>query len=138
MINNYNLSKEFNMSTSVRGTITRPNLDTVWPFYIFFGATTNNFFTLSNYGATHWVKGDPTTDLVLVVDHYYEDDNDFNTNKAASYEIIPLWKNSSNANEVESYQTANNVTVVLEEVTNPDLSGFIPLTSLPIPQGLSV
>ena len=124
------------MSASIRGTITRPNLDTVWPFYIFFGATTENYLTLSSHGATHWIKGDPVTDLVLVVDHYYANDEDFATNKANSYQFIPLWKNSSNSGDVESYQTTNNISVVLEEVSNPDLADFLPLSAIPVPDGL--
>lgn len=113
------------MSKSILGTITRQSTDTVWPFFIFYEANDTNFDVLD--GTTKcqtYMKGNPDTDLVLYVQHVFEDEAFYETYKDTANQHIPLWKTTANASEVESYMTANNVTVDLEELTNPDLSGY--------------
>lgn len=122
------------MAISVRGTFTRPTTDTVWSMYVFFGGLTDNIDALDSTGkVTTYMKGNPVTDLVLVVDHYVSDDAWFVANKDMMYEHIPLWKTADNGADVEAYHTANGITVTLEEVFNPDLTGYTPIREVPRP-----
>jgi len=122
------------MAVSIRGTFTRPTTETVWSMYVFFQGLTYNIDMLDSTGkVTTYMKGNPATDLVLVVDHYVSDDAWFVANKDMMNEHIPLWKTADNGDEVEAYHTETGIVVTLEEVANPDLTGYTPIREVPRP-----
>jgi hypothetical protein len=118
------------MSASIRVTITRPNTSVVWPFVQFASVTEANYTVMSQAIDTY-LKGDVTNDLTVLVDHYFVSNDFFAENKSIAHEYIPLWKNTDNSAEVDSYISTNNITVTTEEVTDPDLTGYVPLESVP-------
>jgi hypothetical protein len=120
------------MSISIRGTFDRPATDTVWAMYIFATGLIANIDALDATGKVQTlIKGDPVTDLELVVDHYIEDEAWFAANTSSVYQHLPLWITPDNKTEVEAYQTANGITVTLKEVSNPDLTGYTPIRDIP-------
>lgn len=119
------------MSKSIHATITRTDVSTVWPFFIFYEENDRNFDVLDETTKCQtYMKGNPDTDLVLYVHHLFEDEAFFDSYKDTAYNHIPLWKTSANASEVDAYMTANNVTVELEEQTNPSLAGFVVISDV--------
>jgi hypothetical protein len=114
------------MAKSIRVTMTRPNLDTVWPFDInpWGIILQSNFSAGEQVGIQTWILGNEDTDLTLVVDHYFSDDADFESLKDIAYTKIPLWIDDSNRTEANEYHQANNITVEIVEVSNPDLSAY--------------
>lgn len=121
------------MSKSIHVTISRPDVSTVWPFFIFYEANANNFDVLDDTGkCKSYMKGNPESDLVLYVHHIFEDEAFYETYKDTANQHIPLWKTSANASEVDAYMTENNITAEIEEQTNPSLAGYVIITDIPL------
>jgi hypothetical protein len=118
------------MSKSIRVTMTRPNITTVWPFDIDPWNLTleSQFFEAVTFGIQSWIIGNEDNDLTLVVDHYFANDADFEAIKELAYTRIPLWTNDSNRTDSNEYCLANNITVAITEVDNPDLSAYTQIT----------
>jgi len=122
------------MAISIRGTFVRPTTDTVWSMYVFFGGLTYNIDTLDSTGkVTTYMKGNPATDLTLIVDHYVSDDAWFVANKDMMMNHLPLWVTPDNTADVDAYHAANGITITLEEIFNPDLTGYTPIREVPRP-----
>lgn len=139
MINIHNITKEFNMASSIRGTFTRPDTDTVWAMYIFYDAVVENVTVFNETGKiATYMKGNPATDLTLVVDHYFDDDAFFAEYKATAYQHIPSWGTAANMSEMTAYQEENNLTLTLEEVSDPDLTGYVAIEEVALPDNLSL
>ncbi len=120
------------MAKSIRGTFTRPNTESIWAMYIFYDTVVENIRTFHETGKIiTYMKGDPSTDLSLVVDHVFTDDEFFTEYKDTAYTIIPSWGTPATMDEINAYMSANNQTLVLEEVDNPDLTGYVPIESVP-------
>jgi hypothetical protein len=118
------------MSKSIRVTMSRPTISTVWPFDIFPWSDTlnKNFLMFEEQGVESWILGNEDNDLTLVVDHYFPSDTMFNTIKDSIYPLLPMWCNSDIRTESESYCTDNSITILMSEVDNPDLSSYIKIT----------
>lgn len=114
------------MSKSIRVTMTRPSTTTVWPFDINPWDLTlqSQFFEFENLGIESWIIGNEDNDLTLVVDHYFANDADFEEQKDLAYTKIPLWTDNTNRNDSNDYCQANNISVEVTEVENPDLSAY--------------
>lgn len=121
------------MSVAVRSVVTRPTVDVVWPFYVFFKIVGQHFYETEALGATQWFKGDPLNDLSVTIVVAWEDPAVFEANKAAFYAIYPAFKSAENAAEADWYVESNNITITTEEVNDPDLTGFVPLGDVPPP-----
>ena len=119
------------MSKSIRVTMNRLSTTMVWPFDIFPWENTlsENFMTFEEEGIESWILGNEDTDLELVVDHYFPSDELFTAKKDLIYSLLPMWCNSDNRTESESYCTDNSVTVSMVEIDNPDLSSYIKITT---------
>lgn len=117
------------MSVSLRVVMTRPTVATVWPFDIWPMVLASNFETLENAGVESWLQGNEDTDLVITVDHHFNDNDLFTSYKDTALQYIPLWKNTSNSSEVELYQTDNSITSPITEVADPDHTGWVRLTT---------
>ena len=118
------------MSKSIRVTMTRPTTLTIWPFDLFpwMPTLSDNFLTFEGWGVESYINGNEDTDLTVVVDHYFATTESFDSLKDAVYDLLPLWCNSSNRTDSESYCVDNNVTVSIVEIDNPDLSAYTKLT----------
>jgi hypothetical protein len=118
------------MSKSIRVTMTRPSTTTVWPFDIEPWKPTleNQFLEFENLGIQSWIIGNEDNDLTLVVDHYFTDNANFEVQKNLAYTKIPLWTNNSNRPGSDEYCQANNITIEITEVDNPDLSAYTQIT----------
>ena len=114
------------MSRSIRVTMTRPTTDTVWPFDISPWNSTllTNFLNFEDNNIQSWILGDEDDDLVVIVDHYFSDDSTFLSLKDHAYARIPLWTNNENRTESDEYCLANNITIEIVEVENPDLVDY--------------
>jgi len=114
------------MSRSIRVTMTRPTTDTVWPFDISPWNSTllTNFLNFEDNNIQSWILGDEDDDLVVIVDHYFSDDSNFLSLKDHAYARIPLWTNNENRTESDEYCLANNITIEIVEVENPDLANY--------------
>lgn len=122
------------MSISIRGTFDRPNTETIWSMYIFATGLEANLDALDATGKVHTtMKGDPVTDLVLIVDHHVEDEAWFAENKDFIYQHVPLWITADNSAEVDDYHASTGITVSMEEVSNPDLTGYVTARDVPWP-----
>lgn len=127
------------MSKSIRGTFTRPNVDTVWSMYIFLDTVVANIERFNATGhITTYMKGNPATDLSLVVDHVFDDEVFFESYKEEAYKYIPSWGTPETIDEVNSYAEDNGLTLVLEEVDNPDLTGYQLIEEVPLPPGMVI
>lgn len=122
------------MAFSIRGTFTRPNTDTVWDMHVFFDAVVTNVLALNDLGVVTHMSGNPLTDEVLVVDHYFADDSLFAEKKEQAYNHIPAWITPENQQEALDYATENGTTVELEEVSNPNLTGYVLIELAPTPE----
>jgi len=116
------------MSVSLRVVMTRPNISTVWPFDIWPMVLESNFNALEAAGVESYIQGHEDRDLVITVDHHFNDDAFFASYKDTALQYIPLWKTSANADEVDLYQNDNNITSPITEVANPDHTGWERLT----------
>lgn len=127
------------MAISIRGTFTRPNTDTVWAMYIFYDAVVQNIAVFNETGKiATYMKGNPATDLSLIVDHYFDDEAFFAEYKETAYQHIPSWGTTENMTEMLAYQEENGLTLVLEEVSNPDLSGYTIIEEVPLPDNITL
>lgn len=119
------------MSKSIRVTMVRPTTSTVWPFDLFPWSSTlfENFSTFEAAGIESWIIGNEDNDLTLVVDHYFPTDELFAAEKDSTYALLPMWCNSGNRADSESYCTDNGITVTMQEVDNPDLSAYTRITT---------
>lgn len=124
------------MSKSIRGTFTRPDTSSVWAMYVFFPTTVENITFFENLGVHTYMKGDPETDLTLVVDHVFADNASFDSLSGVVYPRIPAWTVDSSKAEAEEYASDNGQTLVLEEVENPDLTGYTDIREVPVPDGI--
>ena len=111
---------------SIRVTMTRPTLDTVWPFdiYPWSDIVTTNFLEIEANGVESWISGNEDDDLTIVVDHYFLTDESFTSYRAVAYEHIPLWRDGSTGTESDQYSVDNGISVTITEVANPDLSSY--------------
>lgn len=114
------------MSKSIRAVITRPNLETAWPFDLFTAVADLNFSSLEGAGVGTYIKGNEDADLEITVIHLFNDDVLFDEIKDL---YIPMWRNDVNALEVNAYCATNNITYPLEIVTDPDLTGYVQITT---------
>ena len=114
------------MSMSIRVTMTRTSIDTVWPFDIhpWNNITSVNFSLTEANGIESWINGNEDTDLTIVVDHVFPTNELFSTYRAVAYEHIPLWRDGATGTESDQYSADNNITVTLTEVSDPDLSAY--------------
>ena len=114
------------MSMSIRVTMTRPNIDTVWPFdiYPWSDVVSTNFFEIENNSVESWISGNEDDDLTIVVDHFFPTNELFSSYRAVAYEHIPLWRDGTTGAESDQYSVDNNITVTITEVTDPDLSTY--------------
>jgi len=120
------------MAKSIRGTFTRPSTSSFWAMNVFYNNVVENVAIFTSTGEIEtYMKGDPENDLVLVVDHVFRHDDFFEDYKTEAYKHIPSWKTAATATEVDEYMLANNQTLVLEEVDNPDLTGYIRIELVP-------
>lgn len=124
------------MTKSIRGTFTRPSTDSVWAMYVFFPTVVDNINYFDSLGVTTHMKGDPATDLTLVADHVFADEDSFADLKDVVYARVPAWTTAENRAEYEEYAADNGQTLVLEEVDNPDLTGYVDIHDVPRPAGL--
>lgn len=113
------------MGISIRCTMTRPNTSTVWPFIQFLDDLTANFYALVICDS--YFKGNQETDLEVVVDHYFTTEEAFNLNKDEIYAKLPLWQTDANKASNEAYMASSGCTVTYTEVTDPDLSEYVPM-----------
>lgn len=119
------------MSTSIRAVITRPSTSVQWPSHEFVFVTQSNYVSLDATGKVQtFVKGDIENDLEIIADHFVADDAYFDTHKVQIHAHIPIWKDSTNAAEVDDYVSKHGITVTLSDVKNPDLTGFTPIAVL--------
>jgi hypothetical protein len=111
--------------------MTRPNTTTIWPFDISPWNLTlqSQFFEFENLGIQSWIVGNEDNDLLLIVDHYFVNDSDFDAQKELAYSKIPLWTDDNNRAESDEYCQSNNITIEITEVTNPNLSGYTRITA---------
>lgn len=116
------------MSVSLRVVMTRPTVATVWPFDIWPTVLESNFTALESAGVESWIQGNEDTDLVVTVDHHFNDNDFYASYKDTALQQIPLWKTASNASEVELYQTDNSITSPITEVADPDHTGWERIT----------
>lgn len=114
------------MSMSIRVTMTRPNIDTVWPFDItaWKDIVGVNFAELEDTGVESWISGNEDDDLSIVVDHYFITDEFFTSYRAVAHEHIPLWRDGTTGAESDQYSIDNGISVAISEIANPDLSTF--------------
>lgn len=114
------------MSMSIRVTMTRPNIDTVWPFdiYPWSDIVTTNFLEIEANDVESWISGNEDDDLIITVDHYFLTDESFTNYRAVAYEHIPLWRDGSTGAESDQYSIDNGISVIITEVANPDLSTY--------------
>jgi hypothetical protein len=127
------------MAISIRGTFTRPNVDTVWAMHIFYDAVVENISIFNDTGKiSTYMKGNPATDLTLVVDHYFTDEAFFAEYKDTAYQHIPSWGSAANMSEMTAYQEENGLTLTLEEVSNPDLTGYTAIEEVTPPDNLTL
>ena len=116
------------MAVSIRVTMTRPNISTIWPFDLYpwsEGQLVTNFNALESASVQTWIKGNEDDDLTLVIDHYFPTNELFDSYKTTAYTQIPLWEDVNNKTEADEFIAANNMTVTIAEVTEPDLSGYV-------------
>ena len=127
------------MAKSIRGTLIRPTPETVWDMHVFFDGVVENVSILNSTGQiTTYLKGNPLTDLILIVDHYFEDDEFFESYKATAYEYLPAWITAANKQEALDYSRENGTSVILEEIDNPDLTGYVPIEQAPTPEYITL
>lgn len=124
------------MTKSIRGTFTRPSTDSVWAMYVFFPTVAENVAFFETMNIITYMKGNPDSDLTLIVDHVFPDETNFDLNKATVYSRIPAWTNDADRAAAEEYTSDNGQTLVLEEVTDPNLTGYIKISDVPRPEGL--
>jgi len=62
--------------------------------------------------------------LTLEVHHYFPTDELFESYKNIAYTCIPGWVDQFSPEDLAAYYAANHITVTLEEISDPDLSGF--------------
>jgi hypothetical protein len=119
------------MSMSIRVTMTRPNIDAVWPFdiYPWSDIVATNFFEIEGNSVESWINGNEDTDLTIVVDHYFATNELFDSYRAVAYEHIPLWRDGATGAESDQYSADNNITVTITEVSDPNLSTFTRIDS---------
>lgn len=124
------------MAKSIRGTFTRPDTTSVWAMYVFFPTTVENITFFENLGVRTYMKGDPTADLTLVVDHVFADSATFDSLKDVVYTRIPAWTIEATRAEATEYATDNGQTLELTEVDDPDLSEYTAIIDVPVPTGI--
>jgi len=125
------------MAKSIRGTFTRPDTNSVWAMYVFFDTVVENISRFNDTGKiTTYMKGNPDTDLTLVVDHVFSDDAFFDEYESTARLYIPSWGTPDTIDEVNAYQSETGQTLVLEDVNNPDLTGYTQIEHVTRPDGL--
>jgi hypothetical protein len=101
---------------------------------VFHNDLMDNLTALNNTGKVQtYIKGEHTSDIELTVHHLVEDESWFAANKDTVYQYIPLWHTPANKAEAEAFSSSNNITVVLTEETDPDLTGFMLIDDTPVP-----
>lgn len=108
------------MTKAVRVEITRPDLDTQWPYEAFGDAITSSS---QEYVANAWDNKTYVTGwlgLKAFVDHVFTNDSDLDNNYDTIMASLPWWKRSDNVAAVEQYIADNNITVKMSVVENPD------------------
>lgn len=118
------------MSKSIRVTITRPDLTIDWPF----GPFTTQGNAHSDAYLVHPVENHSyiigADGLTCIVDHDFPNGADLDANREEFYSMIPWWRSTSNAAEVDAYTSANNITVEITEVEDPAHTGWLDITNL--------
>ena len=62
--------------------------------------------------------------LILEVHHYFPTDELFEQYKNIAYTCIPGWVEQFSAEDLAAYYAVNHITVTLEEISDPDLTGY--------------
>ena len=116
------------MSKAFRVEITRPDLDTQWPYEAFSSAISassqeyvDNAWDNKTY-VTGWLG------LKAYVDHVFTNDSDLDDNYDTLMATLPWWKRSDNTAAVEQYIADNNISVKITVVENPDHSESMEVT----------
>jgi hypothetical protein len=117
------------MSKSNRVTMTRLSAADQWPFDVFTTNLENNFSTIESAGVQTWILGDKATALTLVVDHVVEHDDLFETYQEFKPMVIPLWISEESKSAIAQHYVEHNITVTEDIVQDPDLTGYIRITS---------
>lgn len=117
------------MSKSIRVTMHRPNNTVSWPFDMWPIQTEETFNLMSRHNCDTYVKGSEDDDLTIIVDHFFASNDNFTELREDAYGVIPIWKGANNASDVDAYHTANNITYTVEDITDPDLTGYTKVTN---------
>ena len=124
------------MSKSIRVTHIRTDLGVAFPFDHFDSDTiaSSNAWKTAFPGNPSYISADYTDSLTAVVDHIVTNDADLETHRTAMMALLPWWKNATNAEAVDAYMAANNLTFAITEVDAPtDTSGYLDITDLSSP-----
>ena len=62
--------------------------------------------------------------LTLEVHHYFPTDELFERYKNIAYTCIPRWVEEFSPEDLAAYYAANHITVTIEEISDPDLTGY--------------
>lgn len=62
--------------------------------------------------------------LTLKFHYYFPTDELFESYKNITYTCIPKWINEFSPEDLAAYYAANHITITIEEISNPDLTGY--------------
>jgi hypothetical protein len=119
------------MSKSIKATATKLSEQDQWP--IDFGRQTDEIKSLMDAGMkVYWLpmmfeyalSYGWNKLLTLEAHHYFPTDELFERYKNIAYTCIPGWVQPLSAEDLAAYYAANHITVTLEEISNPDLTGY--------------
>ena len=118
------------MPSAIKVLMTRPTVDVEWPFVVFLSdvqAAATEYRAIAGENNKSWGSAEEPPALSNTVYHCFTDATALATHLSKS---VPWWKNDANASEVDAYCSANGITVVVSEVTNPDTTGMGDITNL--------
>lgn len=125
------------MPKSIKVAATKSNKEDQWPLF-FTPELMKNKKILQDIGINSYILSSmanyPHTtntyfllnDLLLISNQYYfSTDEMFSRYKDIVYNHIPLYKTAFSDNELLEYYALNHINVTIEEIDNPDLSGYV-------------
>lgn len=125
------------MPKSIKVDATKSNKEDQWPFF-FTSECMKNKKILQDIGINSYILSSMANyphlnntyleckDLLMIsAQYYFSTDEMFSRYKDIVYNHIPLYKTAFSDNELLEYYAFNHINVTIEEIDNPDLSGYV-------------
>jgi hypothetical protein len=125
------------MSKSIKLVATKSSKEDQWPLF-FQKEIEKNLKILRDIGVQEYILPDSNSwnldewdqasnnnRLLLSYQYYFPTDELFSRYKNIAYNCIPAYKTAFSDNELLEYYSLNHINVTLEEIDNPDLTGYV-------------